>query len=285
MAVTRPVAVLMLITAGATWGATFPVVKQALADTGPLTFLALRFGLAAALLLPTLRLAGGSRRGTWRAVSCGVALFVGYAFQTTGLATSTPARSAFITALSIVLVPLLEPLFGIGRPSARVWSGAVLALAGLAVLLRPEARPVSRGDVLTFLCAIAFAIHLLLLQWTVRMVPAGRASTIQVLTTAGLAVPIAGIERWRFVPTTRLGVAILICAIVATVGAFWAMTAVQRVLSAAVTAVVLAFEPVAAAVASVAMGLEAPSLAMGLGGMVVVAGVILASAAPKRAAA
>lgn len=285
MPVTRLTAVLMLMAAGATWGATFPVVKQALADTGPLTFLALRFGLAAALLLPTLRFAAGSRRGTWRAVSCGVALFVGYAFQTTGLATSTPARSAFITALSIVLVPLLEPLFGIGRPTARVWSGAVLALAGLAVLLRPETRPVSSGDFLTFLCAIAFAIHLLLLQWTVRVVPAARASMIQVLTTAGLAVPIAGIERWRFAPTTRLTVAILICAIVATIGAFWVMTAVQQVLSAAVTAVVLAFEPVAAAVASVAMGLEAPSLAMGLGGMVVVAGVILASAAPKRGGA
>jgi drug/metabolite transporter (DMT)-like permease len=283
MPVTRTVAVLMLMAAGATWGATFPVVKQALADTGPLTFLALRFGLAAALLLPKLRLSGGCGRGTWRAVSCGFALFVGYAFQTTGLVTSTPARSAFITALSIVLVPLLEPLLGIGRPTPRVWSGAVLALAGLAVLLRPEARPVSAGDFLTFLCAVAFAIHLILLQWTVRVVPAARASTIQVLTTAGLALPIAGIERWRFAPTPRLAVAVLICAVVATIGAFWVMTAVQRVLSAAATAVVLAFEPVAAAVASVAMGLEAPSLALGLGGSIVVAGVILATSAPKRA--
>ena len=197
----RTLAVLLLAAAGCAWGATFPVVKAALADTGPLTFLALRFGLATVFLLPMLR----SRVWPlpWRAVGCGVALFVGYVLQTAGLRTTTPAHSAFITALSVVLVPALEPVFGIGRATKRVWCGACLAVAGLGVLLRPDLGRPAIGDLLTVGCAVVFGVHLLLLQWTVRTVPATRASAIQVATTAALAVPVAGVERWTVAPTAR----------------------------------------------------------------------------------
>lgn len=270
---------MLLIATAATWGATFPVVKAALADCGPLTFLALRFGAAGVLVLPLVG-SGWGHRGERRAALCGVALFAGYTLQTWGLATTTPARSAFITALAVVLVPLVEPAVGIARPGAPVWLGALLTCVGLAILLRPEARPLTLGDLLTVGCALAFAAHVLLLQWTVRVIAPARASAIQVVVTAAIAVPVAGIERWRFVPTARLGAAIVLCAVLATVFAFWAMTAVQQVLSASVTAIVLAFEPVAAAVVSVALGQDPLTLSLLGGGGLVVAGVVLATARP-----
>jgi drug/metabolite transporter (DMT)-like permease len=267
----------LLIAAAGIWGATFPVVKGALVDADPWTFLALRFGLAAALLVPLLRSRGSYGPGAGRAAACGVALFVGYVLQTWGLASTTPARSAFITALSVVLVPLLEGLLGLSRPTVRVWGGAGLALLGLAVLLRPEAQPISLGDVLTAGCAVAFAFHVLLLQWAVQAMPPARASAVQVLTTAALAIPAAAWQGQRLLVTPRLAGAVLICAVLATVFAFWAMTAVQRVLTAAVTAVVLAFEPVAAALVSLALGEDRPSWSLLAGGAVVVAGVLLAT--------
>jgi drug/metabolite transporter (DMT)-like permease len=279
--VSRVPAVILLAAVAALWGATFPVVKGALADTGPLTFLALRFGLAAACLLPLLRSRGGPGTGVARAALCGVALFGGYAFQTWGLQTTTPARSAFITAVSVVLVPLLEKLLGIGRTSRRVWAGALLAFGGLAVLLRPESRAISVGDVLTLGCALAFAAHILLLQWAARVVPATRLSAVQIVASAALAVPAAGAEGWRLTPTLRLGAAVLVCSLLATVFAFWAMTVVQRVLSAGLTAVVLAFEPAAAAVVSVAIGQDAPGAALAAGGALVVAGVVTATVGPR----
>ena len=116
---TRGLAVLLLIAAAGIWGATFPVVKGALVDADPWTFLALRFGLAAVLLVPLLRARGSYGPGMGRAAACGVALFVGYVLQTWGLASTTPARSAFITALSVVLVPLLQGVLGMGRATAR----------------------------------------------------------------------------------------------------------------------------------------------------------------------
>jgi drug/metabolite transporter (DMT)-like permease len=274
----RTTAIALLVTTATVWGTTFPVVKGALADTGPLTFIALRFLTAAVLVLPlALR---GQGRGTLRAALAGVALFSGYALQTWGLTSTTPARSAFITALSVVLVPIAEPFVGIGRRELRVWTGALIALAGLGVLLRPEVRPVTVGDLLTGGCALAFTAHVLLVQWTVRATPPARASAIQMLVAASLAVPAAGFEGWRFVPTVRLSVAVVICAVLATVFAFWAMTAVQEVLSASLTAVVLAFEPVAAAVVSILLGQDSLDLSLLVGGIVVVAGVVLATARP-----
>jgi drug/metabolite transporter (DMT)-like permease len=280
--VSRTAAVLLLIAAACIWGATFPVVKGALADASTPSFLALRFTLAALVLLPALRARGGARRGVPRAALAGVALFAGYLLQTWGLETTTPARSAFITAFSIILVLLLEPLVGMGRPSARVWGGALLALAGLAVLLRPEVQPVSAGDLLTFGCAVVFAVHVLLLQWTVRALPATGATAVQVAVTAALALGVASAAGWRVSVTPRLAFAVAVTALLATVFAFWVLTGAQRVLSAALSSVVLAFEPVAAGAISVLLGQDRPTAALFVGGVLVVAGVVVATAERRR---
>ncbi len=272
----------LLVCAAVTWGVTFPLVKGALSDAAPMSFLAVRFGVATVLLLPGLRRDRSGNAGGWRAAACGGALFVGYALQTWGLETTTPARSAFITAFAVVLTLLLEPLVGLAGATPQVWCGALVALFGLAMLLEPQAGAITRGDLLTAGCAFAFAGHLLLLQWAMRRLPAIRASAIQVLATFVLSAPAAALEGWRLVPSTRLAVAVLVCAAFATVFAFYAMTAAQRVLSAGVTAVVLACEPVAAAIASIALGQDVLSLMLLVGGGVAVVGVILATTAPAR---
>jgi drug/metabolite transporter (DMT)-like permease len=283
--VSRSGAVLLLIVAASVWGATFPVVKGALADASTPSFLALRFSVAALVLLPALRARGGSRRGISRAALAGVALFAGYLLQTWGLETTTPARSAFITAFSIILVALAEPLLGFGRANARVWGGALLAFGGLAMLLRPEVQPVSPGDLLTFGCAVVFAVHVLLLQWTVRAIPATGATAVQVAVTAMLAIGCASLSGWRATATPRLAFAVAVTALLATVFAFWVLTAAQRVLSAALSSVVLAFEPVATGAISVLLGQDRVTAALLVGGVLVVAGVVVATAERRQAGA
>jgi drug/metabolite transporter (DMT)-like permease len=279
----RTPALLLMAGATVTWGATFSLVKLAVAETGPLTFLALRFVLATLILAPALL---GRRllvpRPPWIAL-CGLALFAGYACQTAGLVATTPARCAFITAVSVVLVPLLEPLLGVGRFSTRSASGAALAFAGLAAILRPETQAVSVGDLLTLGGALAFAFHGVLLQLAVRRAQPAVVNAVQVVTTAIVAIPFATAEGWRVVPSPRLGAALLVTSALATVGAFWAMAAAQRALSAAQTAVILAFEPVVAAAVSVTLGQERITLPLLAGGLLVVSGVLIATA--KRPAA
>jgi drug/metabolite transporter (DMT)-like permease len=272
----RLAALALVVSATVVWGATFSVVKGALADAGALTFLALRFCLAAILVAPLAR-GRGWLRPTRPAVLCGLALYCGFALQTAGLASTTPARCAFLTALSAVLVPWLEPLLGLGRFAWRALLGGVLAAAGLAVLLRPGGGGISLGDVLTLGCAVAFAGHVLLLQLAVRNTAPARVNALQVVIPALLALPVAGLEGWRFALSCRLVGAVLLTAGLATVAAFWAVTAAQRVVSASETSVVLAFEPVVAAVISVALGMDRFTVSLAAGGALVVAGVFAAT--------
>jgi drug/metabolite transporter (DMT)-like permease len=277
----RATALTLLVAVTVLWGSTFTLVKVALADAGPLTFLALRFVLAAVLVAPGLHRREGSfprpaRISPW-ALACGVALFAGFALQTTGLATTTPARSAFITALSAILVPICEPALGLEPFSGRAWSGALLACAGLAVLLRPGGAGVTSGDLLTFGCAIAFAVHLLLLHGAVRFADTAQVNAIQVAVVAALSLGGGSVEGWRMHASARLGLALFITAVFATAAAFRIMTEVQRVLTAAETGVVLAFEPVAAALVSVLGGKDHVTIGLVAGGALVVAGVLVAT--------
>ena len=122
---------LALFVVVAIWGATFVLVKEALADASTLLFLALRFSLGAIVL----GLVFWGRHGAWvgakrslaAGVLAGICLFCGYFFQTTGLRYTTPSKSAFITALSIVMVPLLVSLVNKSAPHAAEVAGVVLA--------------------------------------------------------------------------------------------------------------------------------------------------------------
>jgi len=279
--VNRGRAVVLLIGATCAWGATFVLVKRGLAGSAPLSFLALRFAIATVVLLPLLRRRGlALPRSPWP-YACGLTLFVGFALQTAGLVTTTPARSAFITALAVVLVPLLEPLAGINRWSWRAFAGALLSLAGLAVLLRPEVAPPVTGDWLTLAGAVAFSLHGVALQGAVRRVPAATVNATQLLTTAALAFPAAQVSGWEVTPSVWTIVALLVTGVVATVGAFWAMTEAQRGLTAAQSALVLAYEPVVATIVSVAAGDDQASPSLAAAGILILAGVLLAIVRPE----
>jgi hypothetical protein len=148
------------------WGSTFVVVKEALADSSTLLFLALRFSLAAVSLAIVFRplpskfsapgplLKGG--------ILAGLCLFSGYAFQTFGLRYTTPSKSAFITGLSIVLVPAFNALLQRRAPHPSEALGVLIAAAGMALMtLRADSLRAEFGDLLTLGCAAAFAAHIL----------------------------------------------------------------------------------------------------------------------------
>ena len=115
------------------WGSTFVLIKQALNDSSPLVLNAVRMALAAALLAVFYRkqLAVLTRPALIAGVLVGFFLYLGYAFQTSGLKLTTPSKSAFLTGTSTVMVPLL--LVAIWRTRIHLWRvvGIVLALAGL----------------------------------------------------------------------------------------------------------------------------------------------------------
>src|SRR5580704_1832037 len=147
------------------WGTTFVIVKSALADVSTFVFLALRFSLAAIVLAFVYRKA--VRRATLGpGLLAGGLLVTAYVFQTLGLELTTPSKSAFLTGLSIPLVPLASSLVYRNKPRLVEVTGILVATFGMVLMTLPAgAAPfaISRGDLLSFLCAVTFALHMVVI--------------------------------------------------------------------------------------------------------------------------
>jgi drug/metabolite transporter (DMT)-like permease len=287
---------LLLIAVVLVWGCTFPLVKSALSDISPLLFNLLRMCLAAAVLLAANH---RSLRGLTRAelrlcVTAGLFLALGYSFQTSGLAHTTPSKSAFLTGLVVVLVPILSLIPRVAprtspKPSAIVFLGAILAFAGLilltstpgtgmALLYNPgRGAGMHLGEWLTLLCAIAFAAHLLTLAHAAPQLSARRLGTLQIAFAAVFmlfTLPLGGKPSLHLTPTAILALAIT--ALFATAAAFTIQSWAQQILPPTHTALILTLEPVFAALTSLLFFHERFGPRELLGAALILAGILLA---------
>ena len=255
---------LAMVAVTAVWGSTFVLVRDAVAQVPPFTFIAYRF-LAAALLLTAVRprlalgwsgadsrpggggpgLDGRGRLGPLAAgVVIGVALVAGYGFQTVGLQYTTASNAGFITGLSVVLTPLLGALLLRQAPGRWPVTGACVAAVGLA-LLSLQRLEVRRGDALVFACAVAFATHILLLGRYAPRLSTYRLAVVQLATAGLLALVWAGLAGDLAVPASaQVWVALAITSVAASAGAFLIQTRAQREVSPTRTAVIFTMEPV-----------------------------------------
>ncbi|HLH02422.1 MAG TPA: DMT family transporter [Bryobacteraceae bacterium] len=271
------------------WGSTFVVVKSALTDISTVYFLALRFSLAAFCMLlmfwPSFRSSNGAaiRKGLAGGGIAGIFLWLGYVLQTFGLKYTTAGKSGFITGFYIALVPLLGAALYRRWPPARELLGIAVATAGIAILTLPRGNRfvMNRGDLLTIGCAIAFAIHLLVLGYysqrcLVSAVALGQIACSAVLSTISLAW-----ERPSAIWNRNVLFALTLTAIFATALAFAIQTWGQKYTSPSRTALIFALEPVFALATAVSVGREALTAAALAGGALVLAGILLVELKPK----
>lgn len=280
-------AILALMVVEIIWGATFIVVKEALQDASTLLFLALRFSLATIVLAAAF--AGRPRpflevrRSVIGGIFAGLALFSGYLFQTFGLRYTTAPKSAFITSLSVVAVPLLGALVYKSVPRPAEGAGVVLAMAGLALqTLRGPGLGIELGDSLTVVCALSFAVHILVVgRYTAKC-----SFEILTLTQIGTAALIAGGTFWwaeapRVHWGPRLLIALAVTGVLATAVAFTVQNWAQKHLSPTRTALVLTLEPVFAWLTSYLVAGETLSRRAALGGFLILGGIVLSELKPS----
>ena len=272
----RADATLLLLTAY--WGFTFVVVKDALEHASPLVFVALRFGVGALALTPfvwrDLRHGPSVKAG----LLLGLFLFLGFAFQTAGLQGTTPARSAFITGMSVLLVPVASLLLFRVRPAWTSWMGVALAAVGLFVLTgaaQPSART-WRGDALTGVCALAYALHITLTGHYSPSRRVGAMVAVQLWVVALLAVVTLPLVEHRFQPSPALWFPVLFTGIVGSALAISIQSWAQARTSSVRAALIFSLEPVFAACFSLAMGRERLGVPEAVGGALVVLAVLLA---------
>ncbi len=178
------------------WGATFLIVQNALAHSGPFLFVGMRFGCAAlAMMLCSLPILRGL---TWLEVRAGMligaCIFLGYSLQTVGLQTIASSKSAFITALYVPLVPLMQWLFLKKPPTFMNWIGVTMAFFGLVLLADPYSMEggVGLGEWLTVFSAVAIAVEVILISLFAGRVNLRRVTIVQLATASLLAAAMGG---------------------------------------------------------------------------------------------
>jgi drug/metabolite transporter (DMT)-like permease len=266
------------------WGATFVLVKEGLNHAQPFTFGAYRFLIATVCtsLLVRSKILEFNKQEFWGAVICGFFLFAGYAFQNFGLwenefyTSTTPSKSAFITSISIIMVPIMLVIAGIQIVSYRIWTAILLATIGLYLLLDPTGSGIALGDIFTFGCAICFAIHIILQDYYAKKgIHVTRFFLIQVTTVTTLSFICSFLfdnqpPSW----SPELINALLMTGIIATTIAILIMVWAQQILSPSQTALIFSLEPVFAAVFSWILIGELLGLWGWVGGFLVVSAVV-----------
>ena len=165
------VSTLLLLLTAMIWGVAFVAQSVGADNVGAFTFLASRSWLAGIALLPLIAVMkrktvsseagpGDRRILITGGLLCGFFLFIASAAQQIGIATTTTAKAGFLTALYVIIVPILSIVIR-KRVPARVWISAIIAVAGLYLLCMKGRFSLEAGDAMELLCAFLFACHIM----------------------------------------------------------------------------------------------------------------------------
>lgn len=193
---------LLLALTALIWGAAFVAQSVGMEHVGPFTFNGVRSLIGGLALLPCIPLLDGlaqkngepsrapktpaDRRALWQGgLLCGLALTAGSSLQQAGIQYTTVGKAGFLTAMYIILVPVLG-VFWHKKPGAQVWAGVALAVAGFYLLCRPEQLGVGRGEAMLLLGSLMFSFHILLIDRFSPLVDGVRMSCIQFFVAGGI---------------------------------------------------------------------------------------------------
>lgn len=262
-------AVIALIGVGFTWGAAFVLMKDAIEQQPYMDFLASRFTIAALamiLLRPLVALkmqAGDLKYGAL----IGVVLAFGYITQTIGLELTTAATSGFLTGLYVVFTPLIAWLFVKYKISGRVAIGVLFSIIGLAVFSgAAQSVEFQVGQIWLVVCAVLYAIHILLLGKYGKGRNSYRFAMLQIAAVALVTWGFAIVDGYQPPPNFEVWFAILFTALLSTVMAFWIQTWAQTLLDPSRVALLITSEVIWTAVLAIGMGQEPLTLAIVVGG-------------------
>lgn len=176
---------LLLLLTALIWGSSFVAQRAGMEYIGPFTFNGIRSLIGGIVLIPVilllakingkgtdkkaLPLSGEEKRAERKTlliggISCGVVLFIASSLQQIGVVYTTAGKAGFITALYIVLVPILGVFIG-RKIRPIIWLCVALSVAGLYLLCMTGSFSLSKGDLLVLLCALAFAVHILVIDY------------------------------------------------------------------------------------------------------------------------
>ncbi len=277
---------LALLTAALIWGSSFVIMKDTVANIPVYRLLAIRFTIAAlglaVIFAPRLR--GMTKELLKHGGVCGVLLLAAYAIQTFGLMDTTPGTNAFLTAVYCVLVPFLAWAMTRQCPAPRNWLAALTCLAGIGLISLTGNFTIGKGDALTLLGGVFYALHIIALT---RYTGKHDAIALTVVQFAAVAVISWGLTLLTEAPFSwpQTGWPQLIYLAVFCTGVTLVLQSVgQKLTPPGQAAILLSLESVFGVLLSVVTGAETVSLRMGCGFALIFAAVLISEIEwPKRA--
>lgn len=271
-----PVLVLMFMTV--LWGGTFLVTRTALHFIGPYAFVGLRFGVAAVVVALVVRPhpAGFQRRELIGGAVVGLVLYFGYGLQAVGLKTVASGESAFLTALYVPMVPLLEFVAFRRRPGGVALAGVVLAFVGLVLVSGVSLGHVTigPGQWLTLGGAFAAAVEIVLISRSSRLTDPRRIALVQLVTVAVLSLGTEAVRGGAMVSFAWFPVLAVLGMGLVTAFIMVAQNWAQRSVPANRATLIYALEPVWAGVIGASFG-EVFGVGQVVGGAMIIGSVVL----------
>lgn len=277
-------AILALFSVTIMWGLTFPLIKDAMQVIHPSAFVTLRLALAALVMLPFVV----SRLHKTTLSLLTASLILGglnagiYITQSIGLETTSSANSAFITAMNVIIVPFLSPLFRVGRFGVMDISAALLTLLGIFVLTGASLSHITAGDYITLICAACYAVSIVVIQRvTKNKIDILLLVFYQILLGIPFSLGWGHFTNSSYVLNPTVWVALVFCAVFATCVTFYFQMSFQRYTTASKAALIYALEPVFATLFAFIINGEAITYYTILGGLLVLSGFAFSELWPR----
>ncbi|MBM2846238.1 MAG: family transporter [Bacteroidetes bacterium] len=260
------------------WGSTFTAVKLGIQEISPVLLIVIRFSLAAAFFLVFFRrqLFPIHTSAVIKGSILGFFLFLGFVFQNVGMVYTTASKSAFITSMMVVFVPLLQFIVERRSPNLGNILGVVIVTAGLWFLTQPTGSAFNIGDALTLGCALVFAIYIVYLDVVSQEMSTSQLTFLQMASNtvfSFIAVVLFENVMFTFSAFSLLTLAYL--TIFATIVSVWVQTRFQKDTTPTRAVIIFTIEPVIASViAHLVLGEQLGTLGI-LGGGLIIAGVLV----------
>src|SRR5690625_2703854 len=270
-----------LIITAIIWGSGFVATAISLEHYSPYQSMAVRF-LIGALILSIIfhkKLTLLNKRILIKGTILGTILYVAFALQTVGLQFTTPSKNAFLTAVNVVIVPLILFLFYKKQLDKFEITGALLAVTGVGILSLQITGAINIGDFLSLLCAFAFAFHIIYTAKYVKSVDPILLTLIQLVTAAFIGFIIIAFKNEIVMPfEIRSFSALLYLGIFSTTLAYLLQTSAQKFLSETKAAIILSTEALWGMVFSIIILSEIITFSMDVGELLILSDIVISDA-------
>lgn len=273
----------MLLITAIIWGSGFVVTDIALEYLNAYQVMAGRFVLATLILILLFgyKLKKTTKSVVWKGAVLGTFLFLGFVLQTVGLEHTTPSKNAFLTAVNVVIVPIIAYLIYKRRIDRYEMIGSVIAILGIGFLSMQSSMTINLGDALSLACAVAFAFDIFYTNLFVQKEDSITLTIVQFITASLLSVVAVLVQ--GDIPTTvekEAMYSIVYLAVFSTTIAYLFQNIAHQYTTATKAAIILSTESFFGMVLSVLFLHEVLTGRMVLGAMLILLAILIAEVKP-----